>query len=579
MALYAKLALRNVFRNRRRTLITLAAMGFGAAAIIVFGGFVHSIYYGVRESTIRSQVGHIQIYRKGYSEKGNLAPFDYLIADYPALRDELRRLPHVKTVTARLGFSGLVSTGDTTTAFVGSGVVPEGEMDLSALAVIVDGKELATREPRGITLGVGLARAFGVKPGDDLMLLTTTKAGAINALAVKVRGVWESGEKAYDDRFLRIGLPETQRVLDLEGGEVQSVVLLLDATDNTARVRESLERLIRDRGLDLEIKTWEDLALRYHQVRELFGRIFAVLTLIVSIMVVFGITNTMTMAIFERTREIGTVMALGTRRRGVVSMFVLEASSSACSAPSPASCSAWSSPRPSPPSGSSSRRRRAPRAASWSRSSSSPRCWRRRSSSRSSRPRWPRSIPPGALRVWTSWRPSGMCRLALTVALTLVLVSSARADEATDLVREADRARRPADSFVWKISITSQEAKKAPSVDGFEVFVKGGGRVFVKFVAPPRNVGRSLLALGRDLWIYLPDAGKPVRIPLSQRLVGQVANGDIARADYAGDYDATLRGEEAIEGVPCHVLDLNAKTKDVTYAVIKYWVASDGRRP
>ena len=324
MALYAKLAVRNVFRNRRRTLITLAAMGFGAAAIIVFGGFVHSIYFGVRESTIRSQVGHIQIYRKGYSEKGNLAPYDYLIADYPALREALQRLPHVQTVTARLGFSGLVSTGDTTTAFVGAGVVPEGEMNLSALAVIVDGNELASRDPRGVTLGVGLARAFGVKPGDDLTLLTTTKAGAINALAVKVRGVWESGEKAYDDRFLRVGLPEAQRVLDLESGEVQSIVLLLDATENTGAVRADIERPIRERGLDLEIRTWDDLALRYHQVRELFGRIFAVLTLIVSIMVVFGITNTMTMAIFERTREIGTVMALGTRRRGVVSMFVLE---------------------------------------------------------------------------------------------------------------------------------------------------------------------------------------------------------------------------------------------------------------
>src|SRR5204862_3955412 len=130
--------------------------------------------------------------------------------------------------------------------------------------------------------------------------------------------------KAYGGRCLRIGLPETQRVLDLEGGEVQAVVLLLDKTENTPAVRESLERLIRDRGLDLEIRTWDDLALRYHQVRELFGRIFAVLTLIVSVMVVFGITNTMTMAIFERTREIGTVMALGTRRRGVVAMFVLE---------------------------------------------------------------------------------------------------------------------------------------------------------------------------------------------------------------------------------------------------------------
>jgi len=194
-----------------------------------------------------------------------------------------------------------------------------------------------------------------------------------------------------------------------------------------------------------------------------------------------------------------------------------------------------------------------------------------------------------ALTTWSIWygvrgfRRSDEWRAALGVALIAMLVLGAvapvRADQAADIVADADRYRRPADSFVWKITITSQEAKKAPSVDGFEVFAKTGGRVFVKFVAPPRSVGRSLLALGRDLWIYLPDAGKPVRIPLSQRLVGQVANGDIARADYAGDYDATLRGEEAIEGVPCHVLDLNAKTKDVTYAVIKYWVASDGRRP
>jgi putative ABC transport system permease protein len=324
MPLQLKLALRNVFRNRRRTLITLAAMAFGVAAIIVFGGFVHSIYWGVRESTIRSQIGHIQLYRAGYSEKGTIAPYDYLIADYPALRAELLKLPHVKAVTGRLGFSGLISTGDTTTSFVGTGVQPESETDLSSMAVIVDGKELASRDPRGVTLGVGLARAFGVKPGDELTLLTTTRSGSINALALKVRGVWESGEKAYDDRFLRVGLPEVQRLIDLEGGEVQSVVLLLDGTEHTALVRAEIDRLIRERGLPLEVKTWDDLALRYHQVRELFGRIFAVLTVIVSILVVFGITNTMTMAIFERTREIGTIMALGTRGRGVVSMFVLE---------------------------------------------------------------------------------------------------------------------------------------------------------------------------------------------------------------------------------------------------------------
>ena len=324
MALYLKLAIRNVFRNRRRTLITLAAMAFGATAIILFGGFVHFVYRGVRESTIRSQIGHIQLYRKGYSEKGAIAPYDYLIRDYAALRSVLLQIEHVKTVTARLGLSGLVSTGDTTTSFVGVGVDPEGEVELSSLAVIVEGQDLARRDPRGIIMGVGLARAFGVRLGDDLTLLSTTKGGAINALAVKVRGVWESGEKAYDDRFLKAALPEVQRLLEVDDGEVQSIVLLVDTTENTAIVRDRIAALIAQRGLDLEMKTWEDLALRYHQVRELFGRIFRVLTVIVSIMVVLGITNTMTMAIFERTREIGTVMALGTRRRGVVTMFVLE---------------------------------------------------------------------------------------------------------------------------------------------------------------------------------------------------------------------------------------------------------------
>ena len=178
----------------------------------------------------------------------------------------------------------------------------------------------------------------------------------------------------------------------------------------------------------------------------------------------------------------------------------------------------------------------------------------------------------------TEWGRAVRAGILVLAALT-GLAAPACADEAADIVRDADRFRRPAESFVWQITITSQEARKSPSVDGFEVFVKGSGRSLVKFVAPPRNVGRSLLALGRDLWIYLPDAGKPVRIPFSQRLVGQVANGDVARADYAGDYAVTLLGEEAVEGVACHVLDLKARTKDVTYAAVKYWVSKEGRRP
>ncbi len=163
----------------------------------------------------------------------------------------------------------------------------------------------------------------------------------------------------------------------------------------------------------------------------------------------------------------------------------------------------------------------------------------------------------------------------LLVALTL----PALAQDAAEIVRQADLARRPGESFIWTVTITSHEAKREPTVNGFEVYVKGTGRTLVRFVSPARNVGRSLLAVDRDLWIYLPDAGKPVRIPMAQRLVGQVANGDVARTDYAGDYTASLVGEDSVGGVTCHVLDLTARAKDVTYAAIKYWVARDGLRP
>lgn len=323
MGIQWKLALRNVFRNRRRTAITLAAMAFGACSIILFGGFVHYIFITVRESTIRSQVGHIQLYKKGFFEKGAVAPNEYVIANYEEIRALAREMEHVKDVMPRLGFSGLVSTGETTTSFVGSGVNPEGEEALSSFTKMVEGKALSSGDPRGITLGLGMARGLGVKQGDSLTLLATTKNGGINALAVKVRGIWESGEKAYDDRFLKVPIPEVQRLLENEG-EVQSIVLLLDNTENTGIVRDRLAALIRERGFDLEIKTWEDLALRYHQVRDLFSKIFDVMALIVSFIVVLGIANTMTMSIFERTREIGTIMALGTRRSGVISMFLLE---------------------------------------------------------------------------------------------------------------------------------------------------------------------------------------------------------------------------------------------------------------
>jgi len=171
-----------------------------------------------------------------------------------------------------------------------------------------------------------------------------------------------------------------------------------------------------------------------------------------------------------------------------------------------------------------------------------------------------------------------MCRIAVAILLAAIPFSS-HAMDADEIVRKADLARGPSGSYIWNVTIFHSEPGKTVAVSGYEVYVKGPDKVFVKFVSPARNTGRSLLALGRDVWIYLPDAGKPLRIPLAQRLVGQVANGDIARTDYAGDYSATLIGTEKVNGVECHVLDLKAKAKEVTYSAIKYFVARETFRP
>jgi len=232
-------------------------------------------------------------------------------------------VPHVVYVTPRLGFSGLVSTGETTTSCIGLGVDPEKETELSSAVSIISGVSLGGADGDGAILGKGLASGMGVKVGDYLTVLSTTPEGSINGMEVKVRGIFESMAKEFDDRAMKAPLKNVQEMLGMED-EVQSLVVMLDKTENTEWVKMQLLTLFQEKGLDLEIKTWSDLAHFYHGVVNMFTRFFNVITLIISIIVILGIANTMTMAIFERTREIGTIMAMGTKRWEVLTLFILE---------------------------------------------------------------------------------------------------------------------------------------------------------------------------------------------------------------------------------------------------------------
>jgi putative ABC transport system permease protein len=320
-----RLALRNIFRNKRRTAITFLAIISGSIAIIVFGGYVEFTYWGLREMVINTQLAHIQIYKKGYIEKGVTEPTKYLMKDPDSVERAISVFPNIKymrMVSSRLSFSGLISSGEKTIACWGIGVDPEKEKEMSYFESIIDGQQLTAEMQEEGVLGAELMKALGAKVGDNLTILTNTVAGVINAADIKVVGVAQTGTKEYDSVFVKLPIKFVRRMLNTNSAE--KIMILLDKTEDVPTVAPLIKKIIEDKNLDLEYQTWDKLADFYHKVVNLYEGIFDVMKVIIGIIVFFSIANTMSMSIFERTKEIGTLRAIGTTRWGITKLFLVE---------------------------------------------------------------------------------------------------------------------------------------------------------------------------------------------------------------------------------------------------------------
>jgi putative ABC transport system permease protein len=314
------LAARNIARQRRRSAFALAAIAFGVAALIVANGFIDWILFKHRETTITSQFGHIQISRKGYLEKGTADPFAYLLPKSSPVLDAVERLPGLRVVGSRLAFSGLVSKGDETVSFVAEAVEPDKEHILSSSLRISNGADLSADDPKGIILGLGLAANLGIDVGDRVVLIANTVRGGVNAVECRVRGLFATMSKAYDDVALRVPLTTAQTLLKVEGAHVWALLL-----EETEQARPTL-RALRERfaNEDLVFTEWLELADFHVKAASLFAKQVGVMRFIIAVIIVLSIFNTMMMSVMERTAEIGTSMALGLTRRKILRMFLVE---------------------------------------------------------------------------------------------------------------------------------------------------------------------------------------------------------------------------------------------------------------
>lgn len=314
------LALRNLLRHTGRSAMTLAAITFGVAALILSGGFIEDTIVEVGESMIRSSSGHLQVNRSGFAANGAQKPQDYLIDDAEPLRRTLAAAPGVADVMLRVGFSGLLGNGRADTAIFGDGVEPAREARLSTYMTVSAGRHLQDDDHYGIMLGAGVARTLKVQPGDSVSLLVNTQDGAANSLEFEVVGIFQTFSKDYDARAVRIPLQAAQELLDAPS--VHTAVVLLRDTSDTGKLAARLRAPLEQAGM--ETRTWVELNDFYTQTVQLYRQQFGFLTAIILVMLVLTVANTVNMGAFERLGEFGTMMAVGNRQQQVLSLILIE---------------------------------------------------------------------------------------------------------------------------------------------------------------------------------------------------------------------------------------------------------------
>ena len=305
--MWFKFAVQNTLRNRRRSLVTVSIAALGTAAILVAGGFALSTYQGLSEMAARS-TGHLIIAKPDQFNKDEDVPLQHGLDNVGELRERLLADPQVRQVLPRVEFSGLISNGEKSTVMMAAGIDPDSEFAVKGpFLTVTAGEVLASGSKEAeVMLGVGLARSLKAKPGSSLTLLASTTEGALNALDVQVKGVFSTGVPDMDRRYLYTDIATAQKLLNTQ--RVSSLGVFLSRMEMTNEAQARFAAAFPA----LTVQTWLDQAFFYKSVKDLYNRIFGALGLIIGLIVVFVVTNAMAMAIIERTREVGTLRALGT---------------------------------------------------------------------------------------------------------------------------------------------------------------------------------------------------------------------------------------------------------------------------
>jgi putative ABC transport system permease protein len=322
MRILLSLALRNVFRHRSRSAFTVLAIGFGVLMSLLLGSVVFGLGDLMLGDVVHGKVGALQVHKRGYDDVKENLPIDRDLPADGTLEAKIRAVPGVTGLTGRILFAGILSNGATSTFVLGNGQDPQGEYKVLPLADRgLVGQRLSIDKPSGAVVGYELASAMGVKTGGTLTIQAANRGGQQNALDLDVSGTINNNSPLESKRVVYLPLAYAQDLLDMKGRVTEFAVSIADIE----RVDEVAAVLQRRLGPGYHVQTWKELRPQMVDILQVQKVLLLSVCFVFLIIAVIGVINTMLMSVLERTREIGTMMAVGVRRGFVVVLFLLEA--------------------------------------------------------------------------------------------------------------------------------------------------------------------------------------------------------------------------------------------------------------
>ncbi|MDX1632702.1 MAG: FtsX-like permease family protein, partial [Thermoanaerobaculia bacterium] len=316
-------------RNVRRTALSLAVVGAGTVALLLTAGFILFSFRGLQDAIIRGGMGHLEVVRKEAVTEGAFRldrPVSQGLEEWEELRRRITGVAGVEAAAPNLHFMGVAQAGERSASFAGVGVEPSSEEAMGFETKLRDGEGLSREAPAagedGVLLTVGLAESLGAEVGDWITLLGVSPGGVLNALDVRVTGLYTTGIQDLDTRLLKVHLATAQRLLQTE--RVSNLLVMLEGDELLPGAEERLSRALSERQPELTLVTWRERAPYYDQVRNLYLGIFYFLGSVIFVLVILSASNTLMMTVMERVREIGTLRAVGTSRAQIASIFLAE---------------------------------------------------------------------------------------------------------------------------------------------------------------------------------------------------------------------------------------------------------------